>query len=312
MMNLKKKQDKSSAAPIFLIALFVVAMFATSNLCHICGTAQAAGEPVTKFVEVGYWSYSEYPFTGISCSISTSQIITRQGSWSMTADWIAIWAYDNDHVTEFIQIGTLAYSGYEQLVYAFWATNGPVQSTAYRPRNITSLAVGSVHAYDLNFDGTGWSLRFDGSQVAYISFPHQAYRVQVDHETRTETPADPGLINSGITTFSDIYFKADTVYPFLTDFSKWTSPTYFSHSFSFNVDAIDCGNNGLQYLSLNSLQIGWGLPTTGLYGYTAGYGTNTGTQEPFLATLLSRYWLLMAGGVGVIVIFTLARRHKHR
>lgn len=206
-----------------------------------------------SFVTIDFWD-TNIGFTDISASISTAKIVGTQVSPDQSSSfWISAYGWDNQskHV-EFMQIGFLDYNinGVEQGPYTFWATLGGIDNTNERAQNITKIAVGSVHSYDIAFDGNGWSLRVDNRQIQYIPFAFPAIIVGADEETQCPNQ-NAGNINAGQVTFSNCYVtNAGTRYAFLN------VPKPYS---ILPIITIDTGNNGINFISPSTFQFGWGL-----------------------------------------------------
>lgn len=228
-----------------------------------------------NFLDIMYFG-STPTLTGISSSIVTPHIVSPSFD-SAVSDWIAVYAQhqvlnpdgsvSNNGSVEFMQVGVVDHyytsppdpgqppSG-EQGPYAFWATLGPVNNTDCSEQDFANLTAGSVHSYRLAFDGNGWQIWFDNQKVQYIAYPYRAPITDICQEDQCATPNDPGSINSGIVSFTNLILEeGSNSYPFLAFPGSLSSrpPWLFA-------EQIDSGNNGISMDSASTVRMGWGLP----------------------------------------------------
>jgi PKD repeat protein len=205
-------------------------------------------------------------FREIHASISTNAYVTPPSYLCCVADWIGVTAVSPSGDTEFIQTGSYVWktadgvNGNINAPTVFWATKGPVDDTNYQPKNVAAISVGTTHSYRISFDGTGWSVYYDNSEIKRIVFPYPANMVWLTQETICNLPNDPGLINHGVVTFSNAYAQVNSIsHPYLSVPTSRTIASKGPIDNRFFME-LDGGNIGMSLDAPDTLKIGWGLP----------------------------------------------------
>ena len=147
----------------------------------------------------------------------------------------------------FLGISGRLFNSYSISHKAVWASAGPAQSTGLIAQPIQSVAPGSVHHYEISFDGANWNIYFDGTLVKQIQFPHVADYIEICYETSCLEPNDPGQINAGVVSFSNMNLRPDME---------------GATSYDYGVSGYNgVRNNGLAFFGATGVvQMGWGLP----------------------------------------------------